>query len=116
MPSPAPVLSPAPAPSPAPEPSPAVLVAAAVLPAAVATAGPWIPVGAQDAGIKGEKCGPEHVTEDEVRQAFKQGMHLGYYQANGALPFLHLACEGCKLFLGTRDVTLIGARFRWQSY
>ena len=61
--------------------------AAAVVPAAVvATISLWLPIGASDKGIKGEKCGPEYLTEDEVQQAFKPGTHIGYYQANGAAP------------------------------
>lgn len=68
---------------PEPEPEPAhgsgAMAAAAVAPS------PWISVGAHDAGIKGEKLGPEYKTEAEVRRAFKRGSHLGYYQANGAL-------------------------------
>ena len=51
-----------------------------------ATIGPWLPVGASDRGIKGEKCGSEYLTEGQVQQAFKPGTHIGYYQANGAAP------------------------------
>ena len=60
--------------------------AAAVVPvaAAAATISPWLPVGASDQGIKGEKCGPEYATEAAVQQAFKPGTHIGYYLANGA--------------------------------
>ena len=60
--------------------------AAAVVPAAAAAAtiSPWLPVGASDQGIKGEKCGPEYATEAAVQQAFKPGTHVGYYLANGA--------------------------------
>ena len=65
--------------------TPVVVSAAPVLPASAsaATSGPWIPVGSEDAGVKGEKCGIEYATEIEVRQALKHGSHIGYYQANG---------------------------------
>eukprot|EP01043_Picozoa_sp_COSAG02_P062302 COSAG02_NODE_8561_length_2523_cov_1.904290_1_plen_733_part_00 len=48
------------------------------------TSSPWICVGALGEGINGEKCGLEYETEEQVRQAFKYGSHVGYYQANGA--------------------------------
>eukprot|EP01043_Picozoa_sp_COSAG02_P014404 COSAG02_NODE_593_length_19851_cov_13.232736_12_plen_379_part_00 len=70
---------------PEPEPEPEAARGSGAMAAAAVAPSPWISVGAQDAGIKGEKLGPEYKTEDEVRQAFKSGSHLGYYQANGAL-------------------------------
>ena len=50
-----------------------------------AAVGPWVPVGLHDKGIKGEKCGPEYATEDQVREAFAAGTHLGYFKAHGEL-------------------------------
>lgn len=75
-----------------PEAAAAVVVKAVVkaeegVPPAGATISPWLPVGASDEGVKGEKCGPEYLTEDAVQQAFVPGTHLGYFQAHGEIHF-----------------------------
>jgi membrane protein involved in colicin uptake len=64
--------------------------------AVAATIREWIPVGASDNALKGEKCGPEHLTEDAVRQAFKCGQHIGYYQANGVVHHYILLAIRCS--------------------
>jgi len=79
-----------------PEAAAAVVVKAVVkaeegVPPAGTTISPWLPVGASDRGIKGEKCGSEYLTEGQVQQAFKPGTHIGYYQANGAAQYPLLA-------------------------
>ena len=66
--------------------------------AAAAAISPWIPVGTSDAGVKGEKCGPEYATEAEVQQAFKPGTHIGYYQAHSKYVLLKSARFGSRIW------------------